>query len=78
MAWGYQGTSDKNSKALRILTLSKYKSHTESLYFLKYRVIPYRRALRECEGFGARLLVLKRGPNHDLPLMVKSSSKSDC
>ena len=46
-------------------------------FLLMYRVVPYRRAVHECESFGARLLVLKRGPNHDLLLWVKSASKSD-
>ena len=31
----------------------------------------------ECEGLGACLLVLKRGLNQDLPLWMKSASKSD-
>ena len=44
---------------------------------ISYRIIPYRHAVRECEGLGAHLLVIKRGPNHDLPLWVKSASKSD-
>ena len=45
--------------------------------FAYYHIVPYRRAVHACEGLGARLLVLKRGPNHDLPLWVKSASKSD-
>ena len=31
-------------------------------------VVPYRRAVRECVGLGACLLVLERGPDHDLPV----------
>ena len=47
-------------------------------HLVKYHIIPYRRAVRECEGLGAHLLVFKRGPNHnDLPLWLKSASKSD-
>ena len=42
-----------------------------------YHVVPYRHTVRESEGLGARVLVLKCGPNHDLPLWVKSASKSD-
>ena len=42
-----------------------------------YRIIPYTCTVHECEDFGAGLLVLKRGPNHDLQLWVKSASKSD-
>ena len=40
-----------------------------------YRVVPNRRAVRECEGLGARILVLKRGPNHDLPLSASKSAR---
>ena len=36
-----------------------------------------RRAVCEYEGLGARLLVIERGPDHGLPLWVKSASKSD-
>ena len=76
MAWGYQGSRVvKIKKAMRILTLSKYNSHTESLKFFKYRIVPYIRVVRECEGLGVRLLVLKRGPNRDLPLWVTPASK---
>ena len=34
----------------------------------KIEVAPNRRAVRECEGLGGRVQVLKLGPNHDLPL----------
>ena len=33
-----------------------------------YRVVPNKRAVRECEDLGARLLVLKRGPIQVLSL----------
>ena len=42
-----------------------------------YHVLPYGCALNECEDLGAGLLVLKRRPNQDLQLWVKSASKSD-
>ena len=35
-----------------------------------YHVVPNTCAVRECKGLSAHLLVLKRGPNHNLLLLL--------
>ena len=62
-----------NSPCQRV---SYFSSAVLNVLRLNNFFVPNRRAVRECDSLGGRLLVLKRGPNHDLPLRVKRASKS--
>ena len=82
-----KGPTDDNLIQFQLITVKQVRHQLTIILFLCdasihhvgisaiYCIIPYRRAVCECEGLCARLLVLKCGPNHDLPLWVKSASK---